>query len=851
MAYQKCLTEIRKAAGVDFSDAELEAILTRIVGFKRRSDSPRLSESEQLQSAAKEISADLKRAAAIERRNKIMNLKKRVSRRRFYEEAPDVGKTPGQIIGLEAKLVGVNTPFSGSRLSVDAQYRGLNAELQQGLAVDLDKLDLFEYARRGDDDRAIAQELAELNSNKPDAEPGVTGNARARQVAGIIHKYQKQSVDGLNRAGAWIGEYDGYIARTSHDPDRIRRVGRDAWKAKILAELDAERTFADIEDPGAFLDAVYDGLVTGVHMTQDGMTGIKDPAFVGPGNLAKRLSQGRKLHFRDSDAWMNYNDDFGTGNLMELTLRALDHGARHTALMREFGTSPRAELEADIRSLTERHRGDTDRSLAIRNREKALHNRMDELDGTAMMPINRQAARIGAGWRAWQSMSKLGGVVLSALGDIPLKAAEVRYQGGNLLEGYADGFASIARGRGARGSETREIMDLLRAGTEGMTGSLADRFTGADTTPGKIAKVQNTFFRWSGLNYWTDSQRAGMEMLMSRSLAQLADRPMADLPDASRRLLDMFGIDAGKWEMLRGLDHHQANGRRYITPDLAQKIPDDQMAAYLVSRGEIKADTRPEIVAARVDQARRDLALDLHAYFTDRSEYAVLQPGARERAITRLGTRPGTPEGEGIRMLMQFKSFPVAVISRAWGREIYGGQGGFGKVAGLVHMMVAGTVFGYLALTAKDLAKGRSPRDPTDPKVWAAAFTQGGGAGIYGDFIVGEYSRFGRTLLASIAGPTFSQVDTVADLWNRVKSGDDLAAPALRAILSNAPFVNLFYSRIALDYLFLYQIQEALSPGFLKRFERTVEKQNKQKFMVRPSAAVPRGGGDRLLEGIR
>lgn len=849
MAYEKCLTEIRKAAGVDFSDDELEAILTRIIGFKRRSDSPALSEADQLAEAAAEISAELKRAAAIERRNKIMNLKKRVSRRRFYEEAPDVGKTPGPLIGLEAKLVGVNTPFTGSRLSVDGQYRGLHAEQLQGLAVDLDKVGLFEYARRGDDDRDIARELAELN--KQDGEPGMTGNAKARQVAEIIQKFQKQSVDGLNRAGAWIGEYDGYIARTSHDPDRIRRAGRDAWKAKILDNLDTQRTFAEIEDPDAFLDAVYDGLVTGVHLTQDGMAGIKDPAFTGPGNLAKRLSQGRKLHFRDADAWMNYNDDFGTGNLMELTLRALDYGARHTALMREFGTNPRAELEADIRALAERHRGDTDRATRIRNREKALHNRMDELDGTAMMPINRQAARIGAGWRAWQSMSKLGGVVLSAIGDIPLKAAEVRYQGGNLLEGYADGFASIARGRGSAGSETREIMDLLRAGTEGMVGTLADRFTGADTTPGKIAKIQNTFFRWSGLNYWTDSQRAGMEMMMARRLAELADRPIADLPDESRRLLDMFGIDAGKWDMIRGLDHHQANGRRYVTPDLAHKIPDRQVEEYLLQRGDITADTRPELIAARVDQVRRDLALDLHAYFADRSEYAVLQPGARERAITRLGTRPGTPEGEAMRMIMQFKSFPVAVISRAWGREIYGGQGGYGKVAGLVHMMAAGTVFGYLALTAKDLAKGRSVRDPADPKVWAAAFVQGGGAGIYGDFIVGEYSRFGRTLLATAAGPTFSQVDAVADIWNRAKSGDDPSAAVLRSILSNAPFVNLFYTRLALDYLFLYQIQEALSPGFLRRFERSVEKQNSQKFLVRPSAAIPRGGGDRLFEGVR
>jgi hypothetical protein len=50
--------------------------------------------------------------------------------------------------------------------------------------------------------------------------------------------------------------------------------------------------------------------------------------------------------------------------------------------------------------------------------------------------------------------------------------------------------------------------------------------------------------------------------------------------------------------------------------------------------------------------------------------------------------------------------------------------------------------------------------------------------------------------------------------------------------------MNLFYSRIVLDYLVLYQIQEALNPGYLRRMERQVEREQGQEFLLAPSEAV-------------
>ncbi len=971
MSWEDCTETVRAAAGGRLSDDQVTQIFedVQIRADRMRRERVDLSEAEILRRAADEEANERVMAARIELRNRKMNALKRVRRDGFYAAAPD------PVLGVEAKLVGINTPIQGGRLSVDAQAKALHRTLIEGVTAELDREGLFKVTRDGTYDRAVAREMAELSSES--GSPGISGNRHAQRIAEIIHKYQDLARQGLNREGAWIGQYEGWIARTAHDADRIRRTGFAEWRKVALENLDHDRTFAGIEDREKFLKGVYDGLVSGVHLTPDGLQGFKDPAFTGPANKAKKLSQGRVLHWRDSEAWMNYQDRFGGRSLIENVMSGLSQAARTTALMREFGTNPRAEFDADLRRLQEQWR-DRDPTMAAHIREsgKMLANRFDELDGTAAMPVNRMLARMGSVIRTQQSLSKLGGVVLSAITDVPLKAAELRYQGIGLLQGYGDGVHALLRGRGA--GEQRAIMDLLGAGMEGMTGNITSRFDfGGDTLPGTMSKLANTFFRMSGLTYWTDSQRAGAEYVMSRHLGSLIDHAHDALPKETQRILKMFDIGPQEWNALRGVEMAQAEGRAFVTPDAARKLSDDavdgligaklddlrgaamerlaghvaglerleqrldrlnaELAKDPITRSDAEAvwtkaerDTyarqlqsitkltdhiiqhrdgqrstnqvlktmrlevadlsrdqrrlaakavldvdhilakipqdqakRRETIAAiarvkdemvrRLDEmsalpdrleadiararveAREDLALKLYAYFADRGEYAVLNPGARERAMLRQGMRAGTPEGEAIRFITQFKAFPAAMISKVWGREIHGGDTGITRAAGIVHMMFSSMIFGYVAGVLKDLTKGRTPRDPLSAATLEAAFLQGGGAGIYGDFFLGKASRFGNSSAETAAGPSLTAAFDLINIWNGARAGDDKAAAMLRWGVSNTPFVNLFYTRVALDYLFLYQAQEAMNPGWLRRFEKRVKTDNNQTFILSPS----------------
>jgi hypothetical protein len=147
-----------------------------------------------------------------------------------------------------------------------------------------------------------------------------------------------------------------------------------------------------------------------------------------------------------------------------------------------------------------------------------------------------------------------------------------------------------------------------------------------------------------------------------------------------------------------------------------------------------------------------------------------------------------------------------------------------------------------MAMTAKDLIKGKKPRPIDTPeqlaKVMGAAMAQGGAMGIYGDFLFGQTSRFGGGVLETAAGPTLGKANDAYRLFQDLKSGDANAANTLKFAIQNTPYANLFYTRMALDYLVLHEISEAMNPGYLRRMERRVEQETGQEFWLRPSEVV-------------
>jgi len=828
MAYQKCLDAIREAGG-DLSDDEISELVEELQRLQRYYEATgKAADSEDAaMKAAEALGEKMKLAAVIEKRNAALNLKRQIEAVGFVKS--QFAKDPGT--GVEALLVGVNNLRQGSRLSVMAAQRERTGFYLGGFAADLERLGLSDVLAKGDLDLDVARAL--WAKDNPSAPP-FKGPAEAQQIADVVHKWQEVTRLDQNKAGAWIGKMQGYITRQSHDAHALIKAGFDKWKQAIGTKLDWDRILADMpdKDPEEFLKAAYNGIVSGQHFK----TGTAEPSgFKGPSNLAKKLSQERVLHFKTADDWFNYNAEFGTGNLRESVVRGFSSAAENVGMLRTMGTNPGAMIE---KITSEVSRSLKDDPIALKNfmqRKPDFDRYLKSVDGTMRIPVNGMMARVSSNVRAGQGMAKLGAALAAQFSDIGLFGSEMRYQGATYLSGMGEAIGGLLRGRGS--TEQRKVLSELGVFFESAIGEITNRFSAADSLGGKMSKLQQAFFKINGMSWWTDTMRASAGLMMSHRLANMKDLSWGEIGDLQRSL-SLFGIDEGKWDLVRQGAVKEADGKAYLTPEAVRDVPDEALAGYLESRGQ---KSTPRNVAS----LREEIESSLRTYFVDRVDFAALTPDAKTQAYMLRGTQPGTIEGETLRFVAQFKSFNAAMIQKPIGREIYGYgsdtlaeamKDGRGTMLGLAQLMVWTTLFGYGSMVAKDALKNKTPRDPANYKTWIAAMSQGGGLGIYGDFLFGQSNRLGGGLVSTLAGPTLGTAGDVADIWTTLRDGDPggAGAKAFRTALNNTPYMNLFYVRPVMDYLFLNQLQESMNPGYIQRTRQRMEKEGQQ-FILPPS----------------
>lgn len=794
-----CLATISAAVGRALSHQEILDIATEVEGRIQARVNAGQSRFAAAAAASQQLAGEELLAAINKRQSAAINA--RISAGLDARSA-----VPGQEFNaVQALLTGARGVFYRAAASIDAARHALRDSMAGGLIHDLRQSGLLDAVTRRDKtfDHDVAVELWAVR-DPTSARP--TNNAQAVSVARIIDKYLEALRGQLNDAGAWIGRLDNYIVRQSHDQLLVRGDGSaaafQAWRDMIEPRLDP-RTFDGIDDRARFLRNVWEALASGEHETTNSATLA---GFAGPGSLAKRVSQERVLHFRDADAWWEYNEKFGHGAVIDTVFHTIEKNTRDLALMRALGTNPEAMYQGWIdRMVTAaRDRGDFDTVDKLRGKRFGDTNArvLDVLTGKADLPAGGTLAKIGSGIRMMESLAKLGGVVLSSIPDLAVNAAMLRHNGIGLFDSYARQMMELLPKGNA--PETRAVAEQLGVGLDHMLGQVMHRFQAEDGAMGKMSAAARMFYKLSGLTYWTDSLKSSAGLMLANNLAERVATGFADLPPLMRNSLTRYGIDAGDWASLAAERQIAADGRHYILP---------------------------------AEMADRGLAGKIQSYITDQVREGMTEPTAYNRAFATFGTQRGTMAGELVRLMMQFKQYTVTYLDRSVGREL--SRDGLDP-GGIAHLIVATTALGYLSMTLKELAKGREPRSPEHPgdyaKLVMAAMTQGGGLGIYGDFLFGEANRMGGGAIATLAGPAAGTLEDVHKVLMSIR--DQTGHPwaeGINLVKNNAPFINLFYSRMALDHLIMFRAQEWANPGYLRRYEQRVRKENAQTFWLSPS----------------
>lgn len=814
----ECIDLIRsefKDATPDELNEVLELINKRFAKIMADGETPA---AQAVKQAAEEVADEVKLAALIEKRNSVIN---KAARQRGMDFI-NTSFADKPFDGLEAMIGGVSYARAGARDSVIANQRALQKKYISRLEKDLTEAGVWELFASNTADLDVSRALWDFD------EPAFkTYSEEVQAIAKAIHNVQEMARADANQSGAWIGKMKGYIVRQSHDAVQMAKAGSDAWVAAIKPLLDLDKMFPSgaPDNLDEWLAKTYSNLVTGIRDTPD-LTASKMAGFVGPGNLAKKASAERVLHFKNADSWFQYNQQFGTRFLSDAVVGGLMKSADSTGLMMKFGTNPEYNLKAMVDAVSAKaSQLDPKRRAEIGSKSKRIEMLYDGVSGKMNSPINAVKARRHSNVRAWLRITSLGGAVISSITDPFLRASELKYQGKSFLSETAQGFADLLKGRSE--PEKRAILHELEEYSEALIGSVAQRADPDDPVGSTLSKMERWFFKFNMQTVWSDRTRAGVAMAMSRNFAEAHAKNWADIGPDLQRVFSLYGIGEGEWAKIRKAQLAEYEGRNYLT-------------------------------AEAIDAVDQKLGMKWRSMVADRVDIAYLNPDSKTRAIMLQGLKPGSIPGDAIRYFMQFKTFPAAMIQKVFARELFGyGAESLGQSArrladirsrefqGMATLMLSMTAAGYIAMTAKDLLKGRNPRSLEDKRTWIAASLQGGALGIYGDFLFGETARNGAGFYESMAGPfvgkTSEAFNFAKETFGKGVEGElksDAAAKALRLAVNTTPFNNVFWIRPAFDYAIMYRVQEALSPGYTRRMEGRIKKEHGQTFWLKPSEAA-------------
>jgi hypothetical protein len=657
----------------------------------------------------------------------------------------------------------------------------------------------------------------------PDAS---TGNKAAKKIAKAWAKAAEDLRLRFNRAGGAIPRREDWGLPQTWDAVKVGNVPVGVWVDAIKSELNLERMI-DVNTGAPFTADSIEVVLQGVYETIR-TNGLSDmlPGVAGGKKLANRRQEARFLTFKDADAWLRVQEQFGSGNLFGTLTDHLRQMSKDIALLEVLGPNPSASFRMlqDVATRAE------DKPVA-RAHNQAVFN---IVNGTGDRNRSPFLANLFGAIRNWNVASMLGSASISAISDLAFMG----------LTDFWTGLP-ITRQLGRYLSQLNPAneADRILATRIGITGlswesgySNAGRFSemGSAVGSGPLARVTHAggmmaefTIRASGLSAMTDAGRRSFAMEFSANLAVNFGRKFDEIEGNFGRSLRERGMTSEEWDLLRTTPTTDHKGAKFFTVD------------QLLAREDIPLSKRQQL-ASRIQTIINEEIL-----------FAVPEPDALARVYTTGGGQPrASLLGEVGRSVFQFKSFPIAVLSLHAMRALSARQlrGGWSAAAYAASAIISTTALGMFAMQLKLISKGKDPRDMDDPKAWAAAFIQGGGGGIYGDFLFHDANRFGSGPITTLSGPSVGLAeDAIRMTWGNAQqlmAGEDpkIAADMIGFAKRYMPGGSLWYTRLLLEREIFDQLALEADPrGTRRRFNRQQRRAREQgtDFWWRPGERKP------------
>jgi len=791
MSFKDCIVNGQREGNITTEQAEeLNKIYDQLFIQFSKNDTP---ENAGIR-AGKETFDQVKYNAMHKRRVKLLQLRAWKQALINIDEYPgDPGKAYQAIIANDN--IGTFSNLEGRRASLRNQYFGMLTKL------------LNEYGRNAvgnvRNKSSINQMVKEI------FEPGSTGNKNAREIAEAVTKVFEKARITANEYGMRIPKLDNYGLPQLHHVLNIRVAGRDEWKKFIKPLLNPAKMINEqtgnphtVESLEFALDEVFETIISeGSNKLKPGKMSV-----YGKSSLSNRRQEHRFLQFKDADSWIQYQERYGEPNAFNVINNHIDKMTSDIAELQILGPNPTTMMKA-IETEILRRATNIDKLGGNRNAVNKAQTQIakaqsyyDAYTSRNNTPVDGRIANIMAGTRHLIQSAFLGSASISAITDMQNMRIASRLAGLPQIKVLKNYFKMLNPLSFKEKAMLGNRLGLIAENYISTT-ILNARYFGETTGPNITTRISDTVMRVSGLAPMTQAGRQAFGMEFLAHFGSQVNKQFDELDDLLQKNLERYGLTSDDWNLIRKTELYEDNNVKFLD---YQKIQ--------------------EIEGIPKDKAE-DIASKVLEMIVTETETAIPSSTLRARASLVGGAKPGTFVGELGRSMAMFKNYPVTVMHTHFMRYMKI-KDPKRRVSIVADYIIGVTLMGGLALQAHQVTRGRDPRPMNTPEFWVQALLQGGGLGIFGDFLVSTTSRGGRGLEETVAGPVVGAIGDIGRLTIgnviELASGKDtnFGRELTRYMAQYTPGASVWYLRLAFERIILDNIQKFVDPKAQRSFRK-------------------------------
>ena len=707
--------------------------------------------------------------------------------------------------------------------AVEVRYMGALADVfsktQKGLGYLID----------GDKVKLLVKEIF----GKPSGDAEIAGLAKS--VQDTLEQLRLH----YNRYGGDIKKLANYGIPQSHSHYKVIQAGQEAWvkytlpltdRSKYRKEDGSLMSEAEVAD---VLKAVYQTIASEGHNKASVQAhAVQSETDLPVGFNMQGLHQHhREVHFKDADAWVKYQEDFGEVNFHDLLSNHVRRMATEIGLMQTFGSNPEKlvkKLGHDLLNQMMQDPKYVKEHRKIQKQAALINKHYDELAGQAL-PIDSNLAQVGGMLRSWTVATKMGSAFITAFSDQATMKLASEMHGMAYSKVFGKHLKQFAN------KEDRDFAISIGLGVREMTNALVrfgdDDLASASTKLAKAntntRKIANAVIRSSGLNHITASAKRAFGVSLMHHVSNLnSAKKWAELGPKDKKMLEGGGITEHEWNALQLVTRTEApTGEKLITNQDIFKMSDEDILNYYNFD---KTGYTAQELADHAFRLKEQLANKYMNHVYTETNAAVLEVGARETTMMGLGRERGTMTNELTRFFMQFKQFPLAMITRQWTRAMAQGTPQE-KFVYLAKLFAYTTFMGAIVAQIQNLTQGKDLEDPTTLDFYMKAIVKGGSASFLADAISATTDPTERSIKDFILPAAFKDVMSVGTMVSGAgkqfldERDSSYGAEAINIAKNNIPFQNVWYTRLVFDRLVIAELQDLFDEGYRERKQRRQE----------------------------